>query len=64
MSNGSKTGPTKDDSEGDDCLECRLVSGVGLCGIGSWIYLQAKKNPPGLGRNLIHLMSAGNRSMN
>ncbi|XP_037945458.1 uncharacterized protein LOC119677944 isoform X1 [Teleopsis dalmanni] len=41
-----------------DCLPCRLVSGFGIIGIGTYLYTQANKRK-GFHKNIMVVISAG-----
>ncbi|XP_031639807.1 uncharacterized protein LOC116351801 [Contarinia nasturtii] len=44
---------------GDDCSSCRLVSGVGIIGMGIYVLTAAKKQKTVFSRNFIYCVSAG-----
>jgi len=42
-----------------DCLACRLISGIGLLGIGAYLLAQSKKRPKPLANYTIKGLAAG-----
>lgn len=41
-----------------DCTACRLISGTGLLGAGSYVCYQAKTRPPTSGKPFVYLFGA------
>lgn len=42
-----------------ECFGCRLVSGVGLVGIGAYIGSFARKNPTAMGKSVQATLAVG-----
>lgn len=45
---------------GEDCMNCRLVSGFGIIGMGIYVFTAAKRQKVNLNRNFIYAFSFGN----
>lgn len=44
---------------GKDCLECRLVSGTGLIGAGTYVVIQSRKTDHKWGKLVMQLVGFG-----
>lgn len=42
------------------CIECQLISGFGIIGMGWYIFYQGKRRPTAFGRNTMYAISSGN----
>lgn len=60
MSDVSGSLVAKRHSYGEDCSSCRLVSGLGIIGMGIYVLTAAKKQKTVISRNIIYCMSTGN----
>lgn len=44
---------------GEDCFNCRLVSGAGIIAMGIYVFTAAKKQKTAFNRNFIYCLSTG-----
>lgn len=49
---------------GEDCMNCRLVSGFGIIGMGIYVLTAAKRQKVNFNRNFIYTISFGNYQTN
>lgn len=64
MSDMSNSIVAKRHTYGEDCLNCRLVSGFGIIGMGLYVFNAARNQKANLNRNFIYTISLGNLKEN
>lgn len=59
MSDASRSVVAQRHTYGEDCSSCRLVSGLGIIGMGIYVLTAAKKQKTTFSRNFIYFISTG-----